>query len=219
MSTISKRKQKRSYIEAYYWNESKTFWFGPLKIGTEAEGFGLVRIFLYQKQFVSVLARSEPIWFGPEIVWGEAERSYVIKTLIDRSKGFDLVPLLLERKQNILIWSAFFQNWSKIFWFGLLIIGTKAKRFYLVCLLSQLKENILIWSAYYRNESKTFWFGLLIIGKKAKQFDLLLKLSHQKVSIWSIRTCIYKLQNFISRKLKRLPTPVWRVGESLSDLQ
>jgi hypothetical protein len=25
MSTISKRKQKRSDIEAYYWNESKTF--------------------------------------------------------------------------------------------------------------------------------------------------------------------------------------------------
>jgi len=127
------------------------------------------------------------------------------------AKGFDLVPLLLERKQNILIWSACFQNWSKIFWFGLLIIGTKAKRFDLVCLLSQLKQNILIWSAYYRNESKTFWFGLLIIGTKAKQFDLLLKLS-QKVSIWSIRTCIYQLQNFISRKLKKSPTP--RISES-----
>jgi hypothetical protein len=56
MSTISKRKQKRSDIDAYYRNESKTFWFGPLKVGTEAERFGLVRIFLYQKQFVTVLA-------------------------------------------------------------------------------------------------------------------------------------------------------------------
>ncbi len=126
--------------------------------------------------------------------------------------GFDLVPLLLERKQDILIWSACFQNWSKIFWFGLLIIGTKAKRFDLVSLLSQLKQNILIWSAYYRNKIKTFWFGLLIIGTKAKQFDLLLKLSQQKVSIWSIHTCIYQLQNFISRKLKKSPTP--HIGES-----
>ena len=79
MSTISKRKQKRSDIEAYYRNESKTFWFGPLKIGTEAERFGLVRIFLYQKQFVSVLAHK---------FWDEANQ-------------FDLVQKLSEAKRNV----------------------------------------------------------------------------------------------------------------------
>ncbi len=79
MSTISKRKQKRSDIEAYYRNESKMFWFGPLKIGTEAERFGLVRIFLYQKQFVSVLAHK---------FWDEANQ-------------FDLVQKLSEAKRNI----------------------------------------------------------------------------------------------------------------------
>jgi hypothetical protein len=78
MSTISKRKQKRSNIEAYYWNESKTFWFGPLKIETEAEHFGLVRIFLYQKQFLSVLAHR---------FWDEANQ-------------FDLVQKLSEAKGN-----------------------------------------------------------------------------------------------------------------------
>jgi hypothetical protein len=88
MSTILKRKQKRSDMEAYYRNESKTFWFGPLKIGTEAERFGLVRIFLYQEQFVSVLAHR---------FWDEANQ-------------FDLVCLFSERKQNILIWSAYYQN-------------------------------------------------------------------------------------------------------------
>ena len=51
-------KAKTLDIEAYYRNESKMFWFGPLKIGTEAERFCLVRIFLYQKQFVSVLAHN-----------------------------------------------------------------------------------------------------------------------------------------------------------------
>ncbi len=81
MSTISKRKQKRSDIEAYYRNESKTFWFGPLRIGTEAEHFGLVRIFLYQKQFVSVLARR---------FWDEANQ-------------FDLVQKLSEAKWNTLM--------------------------------------------------------------------------------------------------------------------
>ncbi len=79
MSTISKRKQKRSDIEAYYRKEIKTFWFGPLKIWTEAEPFGLVRIFLYQKQFVSVLAHR---------FWDEANQ-------------FDLVQKLLEAKWNV----------------------------------------------------------------------------------------------------------------------
>ena len=81
MSTISKRKDKRFDIEAYYRNESKTFWFGPLKIGTEAERFGLVRIFLYQKQFVSVLAHR---------FWDEANQ-------------FDLVQKLSEAKWNTLM--------------------------------------------------------------------------------------------------------------------
>jgi hypothetical protein len=79
MSTISKRKQKCSDIEAYYRNESKTFWFGLLKIGTEAERFGLVQIFLYQKQFVSVLAQR---------FWDEANQ-------------FDLAQKLAEAKRNV----------------------------------------------------------------------------------------------------------------------
>ncbi len=79
MSTISKRKQKCSDIEAYYRNESKTFWFGLLKIGTEAERFGLVRIFLYQKQLLSVLAHR--FW--------------------DKANQFDLVQKLSEAKRNV----------------------------------------------------------------------------------------------------------------------
>jgi hypothetical protein len=79
MSTISKRKQIRSDIEAYYRNESKTFGFGPLKIGREAERFGLVRIFLCQKQFVSVL--DHRFW--------------------DKANQFDLVQKLSEAKWNV----------------------------------------------------------------------------------------------------------------------
>ncbi len=79
MSTISKRNQKLSDIEAYYRNENKTFWFGPLKIGTEAERFGLVRIFLYQNQFVTVLAHR---------FWDEVNQC-------------DLVQKLSEAKRNI----------------------------------------------------------------------------------------------------------------------
>ncbi len=71
--------QKRSDIEAYYRNESKTFWFGPLKIGTEAERFGLGWIFLFLKQFVTVLAHR---------FWDEA-------------KHFDLVQKKIYQKQIV----------------------------------------------------------------------------------------------------------------------
>ncbi len=64
MSTISERKHKRSDIEAYYRNESKSFWFGQLKIGMEADRFDLVQIFYYQEQIVSILAQR---------FWDEAE--------------------------------------------------------------------------------------------------------------------------------------------------
>jgi hypothetical protein len=46
MSTISKRNDKPVDIEAYYRNESKTFWFGPLTVGTKAK-----HIDLFKKNF------------------------------------------------------------------------------------------------------------------------------------------------------------------------
>jgi hypothetical protein len=58
MSTISKRKDKRFDIEAYYRNESKTFWFGPLTIGTKAKHIDLVQRIFYCEQIVSVLAQN-----------------------------------------------------------------------------------------------------------------------------------------------------------------
>jgi hypothetical protein len=55
MSTISKRKDKRSDIEAYYRNESKTFWFSLLTIGTKAEHIDWFQQKFYCEQIVSVL--------------------------------------------------------------------------------------------------------------------------------------------------------------------
>jgi hypothetical protein len=57
MSTISKRKDKRFDIEAYYRNESKTFWFGPLTIGTKAKYIDLFPKKFYCEQIVFVLAQ------------------------------------------------------------------------------------------------------------------------------------------------------------------
>ncbi len=50
------RKHKRSDIVAYYRNESKTFWYGPCKICTEAAHFDLVQSFFFQGRIVSVVA-------------------------------------------------------------------------------------------------------------------------------------------------------------------
>jgi hypothetical protein len=70
MSTISKRKDKRSDIEAYYRNKSKTFLFGPLTIGTKEKHFDLVQKIFYCKQIFSVLGQK--IWVEAkqfDLVW------------------------------------------------------------------------------------------------------------------------------------------------------
>jgi hypothetical protein len=66
MSTISKRQDKHSDIEAYYRNESKTFWFGLLTIGTKAKHIDLFQknFFLRAERFrfvLKILGRSKAI--------------------------------------------------------------------------------------------------------------------------------------------------------------
>ena len=79
---------------------------------------------------LKILVQSKAIWFGLEIVLGKIECIYIIQKLIDRNKTF---------------------------WFGPLIIGTKAKRFDLVRLFSERKQ---------------IWFALKIIS--AIKFDTVL---------------------------------------------
>ncbi len=96
MSTISKRKDKRFDIEAYYRNESKTFWFGLLTIGTKAKHFDLVHKKLFcTKSFLfwpkkSGTKQSNLIWSG------KCPR---------QSRTFPFNPKTNRSKQNILIWS------------------------------------------------------------------------------------------------------------------
>ena len=135
MSTISKRKQKRSDIEAYYRNESKTFWFGPLKIGREAERFGLVRI-------LCIKSSSFPFW----PIGSGTKRTNLIwsKNCRRRSGTFLCNKKTYRSKQKVLIWFPYYWNESKTFWFGLLVFRTEAKYFDLVCFLYELKQNVLL---------------------------------------------------------------------------
>ncbi len=81
MSTISERKHKRSDIVAYYQNESKTFWFGPFKIWTEADPFDIVQIFLYQGQIDSVLAQR---------YWNVAKQFVLVQKLSEAKWSFSI---------------------------------------------------------------------------------------------------------------------------------
>ncbi len=57
LSTISKRKDKRFDIEAYYRNKTKTFWFGPLVIRTKLERFCLLQSDQKSKQNVGIFKK------------------------------------------------------------------------------------------------------------------------------------------------------------------
>jgi hypothetical protein len=157
MSTISKRKDKRFDIEAYYRNESKMFWFGLLSIGTKAKIFDLVpKKFLFQADRfhfgLKILGRSKAIWFGLEIVMIEAKR-------------FDLVGLLSERKQNVLIWSSYYRNESKTIWYAPKIISAKTtsrigdmktSHRYFHCPFQQPAEFIIIFWSLIFGPSKVY---------------------------------------------------------------
>ncbi len=87
MSTILKREDKCFDIEAYYRNEGKTFWFGPLTIGTKSKHIDLVKKKFFQADRFrfgpKILGQSKPIKFGLEIVLGNVERFYLIQKLIE----------------------------------------------------------------------------------------------------------------------------------------
>ncbi len=106
MSTISKRKDKRFDIKAFYRNESKTLWFGPLPIGKKAKHIDLVqKIFIASRSFLfwpkkSVTKQSNLIWSG---------------NCLRQSRMFLFNPKTNRSKQKVLIWTAYYQNESKTF--------------------------------------------------------------------------------------------------------
>ncbi len=117
-----------------------------------------------------------------------------------KGQTFRYLSLLSERKQNVLVWSAYYRNESRTYWFvpkkTLLradrfrfvpkILGrSKAIWFVLEILLGKVERFFLIQKLIDR--SKKFLFGLLIIGTKAKHFDLVCLLSERKqnILIWS----------------------------------
>jgi hypothetical protein len=96
------RKDKRFNIEAYYRNESKTFWFGSLTIGTKAKHINLVQRIFYCEQIFSVLTQN---------FWDKAKQF----DLVRQSRTFLFNPKTYRSKQKVLIWFAYYWNESKTF--------------------------------------------------------------------------------------------------------
>ncbi len=86
---------------------------------------------MYCKQIVIVLAQK---------FWDEAKQLIWFGNCLRQSRTFLFNPKTKRSKQNVLIWYAYYWNKSKTFWFGLLIIGSKAKQFDLLRKLSQQKR-------------------------------------------------------------------------------
>jgi hypothetical protein len=107
-------KVKRFYSVQILIDRSKRFWFSSLIFGSKAKHFDLVKkkVFSQADRFrfgSKILGRNKAVWFGLEIVLGKLECLYLIQKLKDQSKTF---------------------------WFGPLIIRTKAKLFDLVHIMS-----------------------------------------------------------------------------------
>jgi hypothetical protein len=105
MSTIPKRKHKHFDIEAYYRNESKSFSFGPLIIGTKAKHFHLVpKIFF-------ITSRSFP--FCPKTSRTKQSNLVWSGNCLRQSRMFLFDPKTNRWKPSILIWFAYYRNESK----------------------------------------------------------------------------------------------------------
>jgi hypothetical protein len=122
-------KQIVSVLAQKFWDKAKQF--DLVCLLSEQKQNILIwskNVLIASKSFLfgpKILVRRKAIWFGLEIVLGKIERFFIIQKLTDR-------------KQNFLIWFTYYRNESKTFWFGPLIIGTKAKQFDLLRKLSQL---------------------------------------------------------------------------------
>ncbi len=133
MSTISKRKHKRSDIVAYYRNESKTFWFGPCMIWTESDHFDLVQSFFFQGRIVSVLAQR---------FWAKQNNLFWSRNCLRQSGMFLFNPISNRSNQNVLMWCKNNLFNCRSFLFCPKNFGTK--------------QNNLIWSKNCPRQSGTF---------------------------------------------------------------
>ncbi len=177
MSTISISKDKHSDIEAYYQNESKTFWFGPLNIGTKATHFDLVQNFFF------IASRTFPFW--PKNAGTKQSNLIWSGNCLRQSRTFLISPKTNRSKQNVLILFAYYRNECKTFRFGNKKVFLQADPFHFCSKI--LGQNKAVWFGLevvlgkleclyliqkLKDQSKTFWFGHLNIGTKSKRFDL-----------------------------------------------
>ncbi len=159
MSTKSKRKQKRSDIEAKDQNKTKTFW-----CVSESK---VERFSLFQK-------------FGTK-----PKLFYVFQLFFSKSKTFLFIPKILEQNQNFLMCSNFFlaeakryyliqklRNRTKTFGFSSLISKNKTELFVVTRKIRNLNKPIAFETKILRSETECF-VPIINFVSKTNLFDFL----------------------------------------------
>ncbi len=142
-----------------------------------------------------------------------------------QSRTFLFNPKTNRSKRKVLIWSPYYRNESKTFWFGKKKSFLASRSFPFWLKNSGTEQSSLIWSGSFlgklerlyliqklKDQSKMLWFGPLIIGTKAKRFDLVRLVSERKQKYF----ICFRAIPFLSSNSRRYSTP--RLAESESRL-
>jgi hypothetical protein len=153
-------KQNVLIWSAYYWNESKTFCFGPLIIWKKAKQFDFL-----PKYTLNVHTAGDWKEYALHVQTAGCRNGYTLHghTAGDRKGIGPARPYCWLRKwihpsRPYCWWWKGIRRARPNCWLWKGISKRKHKRFDI--------------EPYYRNESKTFWFRLHIIGTKAERFNL-----------------------------------------------
>ncbi len=162
----SKRKHNRFDIEAYYRNKTKTFWFGPLTIGTKTERFILFQNYL--KSNWNILAfvfslKTKPEW---NRVYFLPDRNVSIQLSFRGTKTelFYFQKIISKQNQNVLNCVRVFKRQNKTFTCSKKKLeSTRTKAFGPFFLV--LMENVLFRSRILFLK----WIYSIFFGTKAKK--------------------------------------------------
>ena len=144
---ISKQKHKRFDIEAYYRNNTKTLWFGPLIFGTKAERFSLFQNYLAIFLKFKNETRMKPSYFiiGSKCFHTPRLQSKQKGTFVNNFQIF--LPVW-----NVFVCSKLLRNQNRTKAFGPKFSRTDWKRFVSI---QNFVSKTIIFDLFWNKSSKT----------------------------------------------------------------
>jgi hypothetical protein len=143
MSTKSKRKHKRSDIEAKDRNKTKTFWCVP-----EPK---VERFYLFQKFW----DKTKTFWCVPTFILQKQNVSIYSKNFGTKPKLFDVFQLFLAKAKRYYVIQKILSK-TKTFWFSSQISKTRTELFEVSKKIWKLKKSIAFGPKILRSERERF---------------------------------------------------------------